>query len=185
MRSRHEEHVRRAAGVLRGRDERLREGNCRLHKSTSASICSSSSPTPTDCNTTFSESNSKPVPVYRSHKVGVPRAVEFVRGADPQVLFVVEALLSHEESSNWHFLLALRRKKAADEDVGSADSWRVEQRERLTTAPTAWDEEQNSALCSCRRPHRLRHQQIEAARADLFQNLLICIDISTSAAGHC
>ena len=65
-----------------------------LAVSTSASTCSSSSLTPTDCNTPSSGSNNKPVPVYRSPKDGVPRAVEFVRGAGPQVLLVVEALLT-------------------------------------------------------------------------------------------
>ena len=31
--------------------------------------------------------------------------------------------------------------EAEDRNVWGADSWRVEQRERLTTTPTAWDEE--------------------------------------------
>ena len=71
----------------------------------------------------------------------MPRAVELVRGSDPQELLVVETLLNNEANRKRHFLLALRRQKAANGDVGDADSWRLEQRERLTTMPTAWDEE--------------------------------------------
>ena len=112
-----------------------------LAVSTFASSCSHSSTTPTDCYTTSSESNNKPVPAFRSHKDGVPRAVGFARGADPQVLLVVEMLLNCEAKRERHFLLAIRRQKAADGDDECADSWRVEQRERLTTTPTAWDEE--------------------------------------------
>ena len=123
------------------------------------------------------ESNSKPVPVYRSPKDGVPCAVEFVRccGSDPQVLLVVETLLKREAKRKRHFLLALRRQKAADGDEG-ADSCRVEQRGRLTTTPTAWDEglfTQLHALSDGRIVCGI--EQIEAARA--VPKLLLCIDI--------
>ena len=82
---------------------------------------------------------SKPVPVYRSPKDCVPRVLDFVRGAD--LLLVVEALLNRASNRQKHFLPAIRRQKAEDGDGVGADSWRVEQRERLTTTPTAWDEE--------------------------------------------
>ena len=72
----------------------------------------------------------------------MPRAVEFVRcsASDLQLLLVVDTLLNRETKR--HFLLALRRQKAAGGEVGGADSWRVEQRERLTsTTPTARHED--------------------------------------------
>ena len=77
--------------------------------------------------------------MYRSSKDCVLRAVEFVCAADPQVLLVVETLLLKREAKRKrHFLLAA---EAEGGDVGRADSCRVEQRERLTTWPTARDEE--------------------------------------------
>ena len=93
----------------------------------------------TSSSTTSSDATceSKPVSVYRSPKDGVPRVVDYVRGSD--LLLVVEALLNRASNRKKHFLLAIRRQKAVDAD--GADSWRVEQRERLTTTPTAWDEE--------------------------------------------
>ena len=77
----------------------------------------------------------------------MPRAVEFVRVANPQVLLVVEKLLNREaKKKKRHFLLALSRQKAADGDGEGADPWRVDQRERITTTPTAWDEEHFTQL---------------------------------------
>lgn len=83
----------------------------------------------------LSASNCTSRVVYRSPEKCVPRSVLYVPGAD--LLLVVEALLNRTSNRKRHSLLAATRQKAAD----GADSWRVDQRERLTTTPTAWDEE--------------------------------------------
>ena len=79
--------------------------SCVKALSVSASTCFSST-------STSSTTPSGGKPAYRSPKDGVQRAVEFVRGADPQLLLVVETLLNWETKRKRHFLLALRRRKA-------------------------------------------------------------------------
>lgn len=72
---------------------------------------------------------------YRSPENCVPRVVQYLPGAD--LLLIVEALLNRASNRKKHLLLAATRQKAAD----GTDSWRVDQRERLKTTPTEWDEE--------------------------------------------
>lgn len=114
---------------------------------------------------------------YRSPTpdTSVPRAARFVPG--PDVLFVVEALLSSKSRRKKHFLLATTRQASHEAAAeGRADVWQVAQRERLTTTPVEWDEERFVQL------HALPDGRLFFGMSK--SNQLELFDVSPSAAAH-